>query len=218
VPRRALSALWAQGSQRLELTAAGRPAEVRYLVSVDPSTAGESAVRAGPRRPRRWPQWVLAAITVGCLVAAAVVFAVGWRWSEPPRLGVLGVPPPPRAQKAFAVVTRWYEAENEANVARMRELVCAHPSQSVTDWITTIAYYGQDQGLIFTDAVAKFRDEGATVWVKVAVRIRPLDDHMRHEVEDAQNHGGFFYEALTLADESGVLKVCDVELPQKATG
>lgn len=190
---------------------------VRYLGSVDPGAAGEAAKRAA-RRSRRWPQWVLAAITLGCLVSAAVVFATGWRWTEPPRLGVLGVPPPPRAQKAFAVVTQWYDAENDGNVARMRELVCAHPSPSVTGWITTIAYYGQDQGLIFTDAVTKFRDQGATVWLQVAVRIRPVDDRIRREVEEAQTHGGFFYEALTLAEEGGAFKVCDVELPQQAGG
>lgn len=167
---------------------------------------------------RRWPQWVLATITIGCLAAAAVVFATGWRWSEPPRLTALGVPPPPRAQQAFAVATQWYEAENNGDVARMRELACVHPAQSVTDWISTIGYYGQDQGLVFTDAVTKFRDDGAAVWVRIAVRIRPVDDRTKREVDEAQTHGGFLYEEMTLASEGGTLKVCDIALPPKAGG
>lgn len=157
----------------------------------------------------RWPQRLLAAITVSCLAAAAVVFAVGWRRSEPPRLGVLAVPPPARAKAAFAVLEQWYAAEDRGDAARMRELSCAHPAQSLSGWINTIAYYGQDQGLIFPDALTQFRDDGETVWVKVAVRIRPIDDRMKREVEEAQARGGFFFETVTFADEGGTLKVCD---------
>lgn len=189
---------------------------------IDCDADGRLSARTDPvataAGPRRWPQWVLAAITVGCLAAAAVVFATGWRWSEPPRLTALGVPPPPRAQQAFAVATQWYDAENNGDVARMRDLACAHPAQSVTDWISTIGYYGQDQGLVFTDAVTKFRDDGATVWVRIAVRIRPVDDRTKREVEEAQTHGGFLYEEMTLASEGDSLKVCDIALPPKAGG
>lgn len=158
---------------------------------------------------RRWPQRVLAAITVSCLAAAAVLFAVGWRRSEPPRLGVLAVPLSARAKAAFAVLEEWYAAEDHGDAARMRELSCAHPTQSLSDWINTIAYYGQDQGLVFPDALTQFRDDGAAVWVKVAVRIRPIDDRMKREVEEAQAHGGFFFETVTFSDEGGTLKVCD---------
>ncbi|OBK12694.1 hypothetical protein A5636_11920 [Mycobacterium asiaticum] len=166
------------------------------------------------RRSRRLLVGLLAAITIGCLAAAAVVFAVGWRHPEPPRLAVLGVPPPARAQRAFAVATQWFDAENRGDVARMQALACAHPSESVTGWIDTIRYYGQDQGLIYTDALTEFRDSGSSVWVKVAVRIHPIDDRMKREVEEEQARGGFFYEVLALADEGGALKVCDVELPK----
>lgn len=187
----------------------------RRLV-IDCDSDGRLSARTEPTAttPRRWPQRVFAAITVGCLAAAAVVFAVSWRRSEPPRLGVLGVPPPPRAEKAFAVATQWYEAENKGDVARMKELACAHPTQSVTGWISTIGNYGQDQGLVFTDAVTKFRDEGATVWLRIAVRIRPIDDRTKREVEEAQSRGGFAFEEMSLADEGGIFKVCDVALPE----
>ncbi|MDP7705253.1 MULTISPECIES: hypothetical protein [unclassified Mycobacterium] len=181
-------------------------------LSIDCGSDGTLSMRkdaATPGVSRRWPQRVLAAITLACLVAAAVVFAVGWRRSEPPRIGVLAVPPPPRAKAAFAVLEQWYAAEDQGDAALMRQLACAHPTQSLVDWINTIAYYGQDQGLIFPDALTQFRDNGSTVWVKVAVRIRPIDDRMKREVEEAQTRGGFFFETVTLADEGGALKVCD---------
>lgn len=181
-------------------------------LSIDCGVDGTLSMRKDVDTPvvsRRWPQRVLAVSTLACLVAAAVVFAVGWRRSEPPRLGVLAVPPPARAKAAFAVLEDWYAAEDHGDAARMRDLACAHPTQSLVDWINTIAYYGQDQGLIFPDALTQFRDDGATVWVKVAVRIRPIDDRMKREVGEAQSRGGFFFETVTFADEGGRLKVCD---------
>ncbi len=96
----------------------------------------------------------------------------------------------------------------------MKELACSAPAQSVLDWITTIDYYGQDQGLVFPDAVTQFQDDGTQVRVKVAVRVRPLTDRMKAQVAEAQENGGFLHEVVTLADEGGQLKVCDVELPE----
>lgn len=182
------------------------------LLVIDCDADGRLSARTDPVatvRPRRWPRRVLTAVTVACLAAAAVIFAVGWRWSEPARLGVLGVPPSEREQAAFAVLKQWYEAENRGDATRLHELACAHPTQSLTDWINSIAYYGQDQGLIFPDALTQFRDNGSTLWVKVAVRIRPVDERMKREVEEAQARGGFFFETVTLAEESGNFKVCD---------
>lgn len=107
-------------------------------LSIDCGSDGTLSMRkdaATPGVSRRWPQRVLAAITLACLVAAAVVFAVGWRRSEPPRIGVLAVPPPPRAKAAFAVLEQWYAAEDQGDAALMRQLACAHPTQSLVDWI-----------------------------------------------------------------------------------
>lgn len=206
VPPRAVEALCEYHRQAVSSGSSWR------CLSIDCGADGTLSMRkdaAAPAVSRRWPQRVLAAVTLACLSAAAVVFAVGWRHSEPPRLGVLGVPPPGRAQAAFAVLRQWYAAEDHGDAARMRELACAHPTQSLIDWINTIAYYGQDQGLIVPDALTQFRDDGSTVWVKVAVRMRPIDDRMQREVDEAQARGGFFFETVTFADEGGTLKVCD---------
>ncbi|WP_205874006.1 hypothetical protein [Mycobacterium camsae] len=168
---------------------------------------------------RRWTQRLLAVITVGCLAAAAAVFAVGWRWSEPARLTVIKVPEPSaRAQQAWRSVVQWYDAENHGDAARMRRLACVHPAKAVTDWIDTTSHYGQDQGLVFPDAISEFRDNGATVVVKVPVRIRPLDERTKRQVEEAQANGGFFHETVTLASEGDELKICDVALPPRDGG
>ncbi|OBJ52921.1 hypothetical protein [Mycobacterium sp. 1423905.2] len=179
---------------------------------IDCNADGTLSARTEPafaQPHRRWPQFVLAAVTVGCLAAAATIFAVDWRWSDPPRLTAVAAPAPAKAQSAYDVVEQWYRAEDAGDAARMRELACAHPSQSLIDWINTIAYYGQDQGLVFPDALTQYRDDGSTIWLKVAVRIRPIDEHMKQEVEQAQGRGGFFFETMTLANEDDRLKVCD---------
>lgn len=174
----------------------------------------EPAAAVGLCRPHRWPQWLLAAVTVVCLSAAGVVFATQWRWGPPPRVGMIEVPPPPpRQQEAFEVIQRWLDAERDADVAKLRALACANPSESVLTWIDTLDVEGQIQALAFPDAVIGFRDEGSRVWIKVAVRVRPLDDFQRVAVEDAQHHGGFLTDAFTLADEGGQLKVCDMSRP-----
>ncbi|GFG67502.1 hypothetical protein MKUB_49920 [Mycobacterium kubicae] len=192
--------------------AVANAAQWRLLVvdcDADGTLSARTVESASARPQRRWPQRVLAAITVSCLAAAATIFAVDWRWSDPPRLTAVAAPAPAKAQRAYEVVEQWYRAEDAGDAARMRELACAHPTQSLVDWINTIAYYGQDQGLVFPDALTQFRDDGSTVWLKVAVRIRPIDEHMKQEVEQAQDRGGFFFETMTLANENENLKVCD---------
>lgn len=173
---------------------------------------GVSALVEGAPR-RRWLRPVLATITLGCLAAAVVVFAVGWRWGPPPRVAMIAVPAvSPRQQEAFEVVSQWFDAENREDVAGMRAVVCANPSQSVQDWLSMTGYFGQDQGFVFPDAVDAFQDDGARVWVRVAVRIRPVDEKQKREVAEQQKHGGFFEEKVMLADEGGTLKVCDIYL------
>ena len=176
------------------------------------TVVGEPGKRVGVSGRSGWLVWVLAAITVGCLAAAAVVFAMYWRWGPPPRVDMIAVPPPPpRQQEALTVVQKWYDAENHSDAAGMRAVACAHPSESVSGWIDTIEHFGEDQSLIFPDAVIGFRDEGARVWAKVASRARPLNEQQRQAVAQEQTHGGFFTDEFTLADEDGRLTVCDMK-------
>jgi len=167
---------------------------------------------AAPPDPQRWPRRLLAATAAGSLVAAAVVFAFGWRWSPPPRIAMIAVPPPPpRQQEAFDVVNQWYAAENHSNVAGMRAVACANPGPEVVKWFKSTEYYGEDQALVYPEAVTSFRDEGSQFKVEVAVRLHPLDDHMRQQVEILQaSHGGYAGDKFTLVDEGGHLKVCEM--------
>jgi hypothetical protein len=162
------------------------------------------------RRPARWPQWALATIAVGCLAAAATVFAFDWRWGPPPRAGIIAVPPPPpRQQEAFNVVKRWFDAENRSDAAAMTALMCAEPTKSLLEWVNTIKRFGQDQALTFPDAVTQFRDDGSRVWLDVAVSERPLDELQQLAFAAARPNGGFLSDQFTLADEGGRLRVCD---------
>ncbi|KRQ53946.1 hypothetical protein AOT85_06250 [Mycobacteroides sp. H054] len=193
--------------------AAGAP--WRRLI-LDCHSDGRLAVRTEPAKMpalRRSLVLVLTALTVGCLVAAAVVFAVDWRWGPPPRVEVAALPdPPPRQKETFAVISRWIDAENHADVARMRTLICTHPAPSVLSWLSSLQDYGQRQGLLVLDAVTRFRDAGSQVWVTVAVRVRPLSESQQQEVAAAQQEGGFFADEYTLDDDGTGLKVCDLSV------
>lgn len=163
------------------------------------------------RRSQRWVVAVLAALSVGCLASAAVVFAVGWRWGPPPRVELTALPDPPARQKeAFEVISKWYEAQNQGDAAGMQALTCANPSSTVRDQIAGAADPGQRSGLVFPDAIVAFSDQGGQVWAGVVIRIRPLDDAMKLDVERAQQEdAGYFGGQFTLVDEAGGLKVCD---------
>lgn len=164
----------------------------------------------------RWVSRALAGLTGCLLVAAAAVFTVGWRWGPPPRAEMIALPSaPPRQQAAFEVVDKWFDAENRGDAAAMLSVTCRQPAQTVMDWISSTAQFGQVEGLVFPDAVIGFRDEGAKVWVNASVRIRPISDSQKRVVQEQQRHGGFFSEELTLTDEGGALKVCDVLVHQQ---
>ncbi|QLL06007.1 hypothetical protein [Mycobacterium vicinigordonae] len=166
-----------------------------------------------PRKPRRWPVLAMLMVTLACLGAATVIFVTGWQWGPPPRAGIVAVPqPPPRQREASKVIGRWVDAENHADVTALRALACTNPGQSVQKWLTTLGDFGQQQALVFPDAVTEFHDEGSRVRVRVAVRIRPLNQAQEQEVQAAQEEGGFFDDEYTLGDEGGVLKVCDVSM------
>lgn len=166
-----------------------------------------------PARSRRWPVPVLLVVALVCLGVATMVFATGWQWGPPPRAGIAGLPPlPARQREAAAVISRWVDAENRADVTALRALACANPAQSVQKWLTTLEDVGQHQALLFPDAVTKFQDEGSRLLVTVAVRIRPLTEAREREVQAVQEEGGFFDDTFTLGDEGGALKVCDVSV------
>ncbi len=163
---------------------------------------------------RGWPQRVLAAITVSCLAAAAVVFAVGWRWSPPPRASMIAVPPPsPREGQVFEVLKRWYDAEDRGDGAAMRALACVHVGKNVEDEIEGVEQSGIRDGVTYPEAITGFRDEGAHVWAMVAMRVHPLSDRQRNAVEENLKHGGFFFDSYTFVQESGAWKVCDADTP-----
>lgn len=163
---------------------------------------------------RRWPQRVLATITVSCLAAAAVVFAVGWRWSAPPRVEMIPVPPPsPREAQVFEVMKLWYDAEDRGDGAAMRALACARPGKYVEDEIGGVEQNGNTDRRTYLEAITGFRDEGAHVWAMVAMRLHPLSERQRRDSEQALAIGGFYEDAYTLVQEGGALKVCDADRP-----
>jgi hypothetical protein len=160
--------------------------------------------------PQRVPRRVLAALTAACLIAAAVVFAVGWRWFPPPRVGMIPFPPtPPRQQEAFDVLSKWYDARNHANVPGMRAVVCRDPGPTVVGWIESIEQYGQTQAYTYPEAVTSAVEDGKRLTVTISVRQHPLDAAAQQDVNKAQSKGGFESDTYVLADEGGQLKVCD---------
>ena len=164
-----------------------------------------------PPDPQRWPRRLLVALTAGCLIGAAAVFAVGWQWSPPPRLAMIPLPPPPpRQQEAFDVISRWFDAENHSDAAGMRALTCANPGKQLVDRTNTTQWYGEDQEIIYPQVVETFSEDGTEFKVTVAIRFHPLDDRMRREAELAQASGGFVTDNFILVDEGGQLKVCDL--------
>lgn len=184
---------------------------------IDCASDGTLSMRtdsAAPAGSHRWAQRVLAGVAVGCLIAAAVVFAVGWRWSPPPRASMIGVPPPsPREAQMFEVLKRWYDAEDRGDGAAMRALACVHPGKNVEDEIEGVEQSGIRDGVTYPEAITGFRDEGAHVWTMVAMRVHPLSDRERRAVEENQKNGGFFFDSYTFVQESGGWKVCDADTP-----
>ncbi|MFA4080849.1 hypothetical protein ONA92_03965 [Mycobacteroides salmoniphilum] len=169
-----------------------------------------------PAGAERWVSRVLAAVAGCLLVAAGLVFVVGWRWGPPPRAEIVALPQQPvRQMDAFDVVSKWFDAENREDVPGMMAVTCRRPSQTVLDWISSTAQFGQVDRLVFPDAIIGFRDEGAHLWVKAAVRIRPVSENQKQVVAQQQQHGGFFTDELTLVDEDGSLRVCDIVVSQQ---
>lgn len=193
--------------------AAGAP--WRRLV-IDCHPDGRLSARTDPHMPgrRRWPQRVLAAITVGCLVAAAVVFAVAWRWGPPPRVGIIAESTPPRQAEAFAVIQQFVEAENRGDAAGMRRFVCADPTLALADWILAIEQNGYPDNISSPEAVLEFHDEGPRVSLVYALRVRPLSEEAKRQAAE-KGAGGFYDNQYTLVEEDGGLKLCDTDNPPR---
>jgi hypothetical protein len=177
----------------------------RLSARTDPITAGAT---------RRWAQRVVAAITLGCLAAAAVVFTIEWRWSPPPRAAMIPVPPPSaRQQQVFEVMKRWYDAENRGDGPALRKLACVRPGKYVEDEIEGFEQTPGTDGIAYLAAVSDFRDEGARVWARFAMRVHPLSERQRRLSDETQRKGGYFFDEYTFVQEGGELKVCDADRP-----
>jgi hypothetical protein len=175
-------------------------------------------VRLVARQPasghaRRWPQRVLAAITAGCVIAAAVVFAVNWQWGPPPRVGIIPVPAtPPRQQQAFDAVNGWFDAQNRSDGDVVKALTCAHPAPLVA----LLAHQypvapgdGPDK-YEYAEAVTVFHEQVTQVRVNVATRVVvPMTSD--EQQPQAAAFGVIANLGLVLVDEGGHLKVCDME-------
>ncbi len=165
-----------------------------------------------PSRQARFARTALAVITAVCLLAAAIVMALTWRWTSPPEADLIAVAPPaPRQGEAWALIDRWYDAEARSDAPQLRVLACAQPSERINRWITAIERHGNHQQIVFPEGIIDFDDLGAQFTAQVGVRIRPLDEPSRQAVEAQQKHGGLFTETFTIVDQNG-LKICDSDL------
>jgi hypothetical protein len=167
----------------------------------------------GPWRARRWPQRVLAAMTAGYLIAAAVVFAVGWQWGPPPRVGMIPVPAtPPLQQQAFDAVSGWLNAQNRADGDAVAALTCAHPSPLIAFMAGQYraAHVPPPDKYEYAEAVTVLHEEGAQVKVNVPMRVvGPMNSDKSQR--EAAAFGVIADLGLVLVDEGGHLKVCDME-------
>lgn len=184
----------------------------------DPSPAQQTPWNPTPTpKPGRGPRGrrlttVLAALTVGCLAAAGLVFAFGWRWSGPPDADIeLLAAPPPRQQQAFDVLSRWYQAMNDHDIAAAQALSC--PNLSGPPLAEYDAMKGNYQaGRDYIEAIVEFKDSGTQVSAKVLYRTFPLTDKAKQAAEVQQQSGtGVSHRLISLVDESGELKVCGGE-------
>ena len=176
----------------------------------DPLGSPSAGLTATPARTRRGLRRVLAAVTVGCLAAAAVVVAVGWRWTPPPRVELIpAAAPPPRQQQAFDLVTKWTDAENRSDAALLRELSCATPSENVQRLISTVEHVGTLDFETYPEGVVQFRDESSRIWLRTASRLRPLSEEWRQRIQSDEGRFGLWANEFTLVDEGGRLTVCD---------
>lgn len=219
VPPEAANAL----VQYLVRTTTGSPGAQRLVVDcfpdgrlsarTEPADSPANVVPTPPlRRSRRWPRRFLMAVTVACVTAAALVFAFGWRWTNPPEADIELLPPPsPREQQAFEVVTEWFTALANRDMARVHELSCANPTGYALNDVQALQG-GFQGGIDYAEAIVKLRDNGSSVLAKVVFRTKPLTESERREVEERQLSGnGLAYRPYVLIDEGGALKVCGGE-------
>ncbi|GAB5896278.1 hypothetical protein [Mycolicibacterium mageritense] len=178
---------------------------------VPASSAGATQKVAGAQ-PAAWPKRLLIALTAICLIAAAVVFTIGWRWSPPPEADIERLaPPPPRQQQAFDVISEWFRVLAVHDTARAQALSCANPSGTILNDIEALHgdYLG---GIDHAEAIVDFRDDGAQVAAKVLLRTKPLTEREKEIVEQHQREGeGLTHRWIVLVDDGGEMKVCGSE-------
>ncbi len=215
VPEQAVSALFnhhyaaQQSGSPYQSMTIDCAADGRLMVRTEPATAPTDR---NPSRRACFARAGLAVITAVCLVTAAIVVALTWRWSSPPEADRIAVAPPaPRQDEAWALIDRWYDAEAHSDAPQLRALACAEPSERIDRWITAIERQGNRQQIVFPEGIIDFDDLGSQFTAEVGVRIRPLDEPSRQAVKAQQKHGGLFTEKFTIVDQNG-LKICDSDL------
>lgn len=175
-------------------------------------SSGPARAIAQTPRSRPWPRRLLAAVTAMCLVAAAALFAFGWRWSDPPEAEIsLLPPPPPRQQQAFDTISQWFTALNAHDTAAVQQLVCPNPSGAVLNDVEALdgGYLGS---IDYPEAIVEFQDNGATVSAKVLLRVKPINELQQKAVDENQHQGsGLAHRWIVLVDDGGVWKVCGSE-------
>lgn len=168
-------------------------------------------VAVRPSAPGR-TQWALTILTATCIVVAAVLFIVDWRWSALPAADVAQLPPmTQREQSALNVVSRFYDAKNRADPAGMREVACANPGGALANDILSVEQNNL-QEVTFVDAIVDFSDQGSRASASVVLRFRGVSDRMKQLVAERQLGdvgGGLFFARFTLVDDGSGLKVCD---------
>ncbi|MCZ8380344.1 hypothetical protein O6P37_15855 [Mycobacterium sp. CPCC 205372] len=186
----------------------------RLSARMEPAPAFPAAAPAVAQRPGRqpWRKRLLAALTAIGLVAAAAIFAFGWRWSEPREADISLLPPPPqRQQQAFDAISQWFAALNARDTAAALQLVCPNPSGAVLNDIEALQgnYLGSFD---YPEAIVDFHDNGGTAKTKVLLRVKPITELQRKAVEENQRDGsGLAHRWIVLDDDGGGWKVCGSE-------
>jgi hypothetical protein len=204
----------------LRAQAVGRPPSQTLIIDCFPD--GRLAARFEPHpdtdprigrsSPRRWRTLVPTAIAAVCLVAAAAIFVTDWGWSDPPDADIaLLSPPPPRQQEAFDVISQWFDALAEHDIARIQELSCANPTGYVLNDIQSMQGIYR-AGIDYAVAIVEFEDEGERVLAKLVLQTKPLTEESAYKVAElVRTSSGLSYIPYVLVDQGGTLKVCGGE-------
>lgn len=186
----------------------------RLSARTEPAADIASVAASTLATPRKtaWPKHLLVALTAACLLAAAVVFAFGWRWSSPPDADSELLPlPPPRQQQAFEVISAWFGALAYGDTTKAQALSCPHPTGYALNDLEAMQG-GYQAGINYAEAIVGFDDSGGQVTAKVVYRTYPLTEEEKRDVGERQRTGnGLTYRQYVLSDAGDGLKVCGGE-------